>query len=419
MKDNAMPILRNGIRVMRGISRDLYEFINGKPLMTPPFVGGTLEAEDARRAQIWLRRREQWYDPDPVVEFEEKFADWNGSKHARAFMGGRVALSAIIHALGLGDGDEVLLPGYTCIVVPNAFHYANVDITYADIELETFGPSVDAFAQKISDRTSAILIHHLYGLVCRDYEGLLQLADENDLYVIEDCTHATGATFRGKKVGNYGDAAFYSSEHSKCLSTVQGGIATTDDDSIAARLGAYARSADYPRPRRLERLLYTLLLDYYEESHPQRWWVKYAYQLLYGNKRLKSTTDAEKKSVRPDFYGQRMPAPLASIGVDQLTKLPKYNKIRRESAAKWDRWSHNHGYETPYVLEDSQPSWLRYPLLVEPERKKDTSWAVEKLGVEIGDWFRTHLHPVERSVKGCPNADHAVSCCINLPTILK
>lgn len=69
------------------------------------------------------------------------------------------------------------------------------------------------------------MLHHLYGLVCRDYELILQIAKEYDLWVIEDCAHATGAEYKGRKVGNYGHVAFYSSEQSKVFTTIQGGMA--------------------------------------------------------------------------------------------------------------------------------------------------------------------------------------------------
>src|SRR4051794_12408492 len=80
----------------------------------PPLTGMTLDADDARIAETWLKKRHQWADPQPVAAFEQAFAAWNGSPYALAFSGGRKALSACIHGLGLKTGDEVILPGYTC-----------------------------------------------------------------------------------------------------------------------------------------------------------------------------------------------------------------------------------------------------------------------------------------------------------------
>src|SRR3989304_4500748 len=128
----------------------------------------------------------------------------NVSRHAFAFLGGRVALSACIHALGLAPGDEVILPGYTCVVVPNAFHYAGVRTVYADIELETYGLDAARAEEKITPNTRAILLHHMYGLVCRDYEDILALARRRGIRVIEDCAQSTGAGFGCAKGGDRG-----------------------------------------------------------------------------------------------------------------------------------------------------------------------------------------------------------------------
>src|SRR5262249_42952166 len=136
-----------------------------------------------------------------ATKFENAFAKWNGSSYAFAFAAGRKALSACIYALGLQEGDEVIIPGYTCIVVQNAFDYVGVTTRYCDIELDTFGPELSSVASVITPRTKAILVQHLYGLVCRDYEGILDLARQRGLRIIEDCAHVTGATFRGRHVG--------------------------------------------------------------------------------------------------------------------------------------------------------------------------------------------------------------------------
>jgi perosamine synthetase len=183
--------------------------------MTPSLGSMTLDQDDVDIASAWLHNRERWGEGEIVSRYEFEFGCWNGSKHAFAFMSGREALSACIHALGLQAGDEVILPGYTCIVVPNAFHYAGVKTVYSDIELETYGLDVAQLEAKITVKTRAILVRHLYGLVCRDYEAILDLARCHGLKVIEDCAHSTGAEYKRLKVGNRGDVAFYSSEQSK------------------------------------------------------------------------------------------------------------------------------------------------------------------------------------------------------------
>ena len=168
----------------------------------PPLVCGTLDRDDVLLAKQQLRDSSRWIDTSIETRFADQFAKWNGSKYAFAFLSGRAALSACIFALGLLPGDEVIVPGYTCVVVPNAFEFAQVNVIYSDIELETYGLDVASLDKHITPRTKAILIQHLFGLVCRDYEEIIRFAKKHNLYVIEDCAHSTGATFKGKKVGN-------------------------------------------------------------------------------------------------------------------------------------------------------------------------------------------------------------------------
>lgn len=262
------PILHIGYRQFKNIIK----LILGRQLTTPSLGSMTLDLNDVRLARNWLKRRKDWYRTNEVVKYNKQFAKWNGSEYAFSFMGGRVALSACIYALALQEGDEVILPGYTCVVVPNAFHYAGVETIYCDIELDTYGLDATKIEDKITQRTKAIMLHHLYGLVCRDYEEIISIARKNGLKIIEDCAQSTGAEYRGVKVGNRGDVAIYSSEQSKVFNTIQGGMAITNNDELAEGLKEYYDKQPYPDNDWIEKQLYNVILNYYRFKNPQRWW---------------------------------------------------------------------------------------------------------------------------------------------------
>jgi perosamine synthetase len=400
--------------------RNLRTALSGSPVTFPSLGSMTLEHDDVEIARNWLKKDQRhWDEEDAVIEYQEEFCRWNGSKHAYAFMGGRVALSACIHALGLEAGDEVIMPGYTCVVVPNAFHFAGIRIVYCDIELETYGMDSSSLESAITPNTRAILIHHLYGLVCRDYEKLLEIAEREDIPVIEDCAQSTGATFQGIKVGNRGALSIYSSEQSKVLNTIQGGLAVTNDDDLGERLREYWENAPNLNHDIIDKLLHNVLLNFFGQKHPKRWLLKDVIQIKYGGKRLISTTIEEEHGNRPSYYGARMPAPIACLGLNQLGKLDRFNAERRETAKRWDEWCLKNGYQPAKVIKDSVPIFLRYPLLVEPEKKADRSWARRELGIILGVWFRSNIHPAKRTVINCPRADEAVAGCINFPTLLR
>lgn len=414
-----MSLVKSLARVGYHQAKNVVKLALGRPLTTPSLGSMTLDEDDVQLARDWLKRPQDWYGADEVVQqYQTEFARWNGSRYALSFMGGRVALSACIYALGLQQGDEVILPGYTCVVVPNAFHYAGIKTVYSDIELETYGLDVTQVEEKITPRTKAILLHHLYGLVCRDYEAIVSLARKHGLKVIEDCAQSTGADFKGRKTGNLGDVAIYSSEQSKVFNTIQGGLAATSDDNLAARLKEYYDQAPYPDEAWLDKQLYNVILNYYRFKHPQRWWRQDLVNMQYGDKRLISTTREEEQGILPVHYGRKMPRPIAALGLNQLRKIDRYNARRRETAKRWDRWCEENGYKKPLVVEGTVPVYLRYPVLVQPEKKQDRSWALKDLGVWPGVWFVSNIHPAHCSVEGCPSADKAVKQCINLPTLL-
>lgn len=389
----------------------------GHPLTTPPFGSATLDLDDVAIAEGKLKERKDWFDPQRVEEYQDAFASWNGSKHAFAFMAGRVALSACIYALGLEPDDEVILPGYTCVVVPNAFHFAGVKTVYSDIELDTYGLDAAIIEQKVTSKTKAILLHHLYGLVCRDYEKIIEIANRRGLYVIEDCAQATGAIFNNQKVGNLGDVAIYSSEQSKVFTTIQGGVATTNDESIAERLKERWDQSCYPGPHLVEKQLYNVIIDYYSHKDPQRWWKGGLMRFIHKDKLIISTTEEEKRGVRPLGYGCKMPSAIATIGINQLKKIDDYNKARGQTSKRWDEWCEINGYTRPFVVPNSVPIFLRYPVLVDPEKKRDRSWASKELRVSLGAWFVSNIHPVSHPVSGCPNANKAVESCVNFPSL--
>jgi perosamine synthetase len=402
-------------QIIRERSNQFLAFMGGREISHLSFVARTMDQEDIESVKVSLKDKESWTNQDLVMLYEERFACWNGSRFAFSFMGGRVALSAIIHALGLKTGDEVLVPGYTCVVVPNAFRFAGIDVKYVDIELQTYGVDIVDLKRKISPRTRAILLQHLYGLVSRDYEAILSLAKDHRLFVIEDCAQATGARFKGERVGNRGDAALYSTEHSKVFSTFIGGVAATNDERIAAGIREYQSMAPWPATERVEAVLNNLIYDYVVNKRCHslgRDW----YRLKQANKVMVSTTETEMNFQRPTHYGQRMPAPLAQVGLCQLKKVDRYNDIRRENAKRWDGWCDAYGVTRAWVVNDSEPVFLRYPVMLDSTRKQDRSWAHD-LGVPVGVWFCTNLHPIKYTILDCPNADKAVAECVNFPTL--
>ena len=139
-------------RIIHKQLRNIKLKATGQSILTHPLGSSTLDQDDVDLANRILKDNSQWDNEDIIKAYEHQFANWNGSSYAYSFLGARVALSAIIYGLDLQPGDEVIIPGYTCIVVPNAFHYADIKTVYVDIELDTFGIDASTIKYNINNR---------------------------------------------------------------------------------------------------------------------------------------------------------------------------------------------------------------------------------------------------------------------------
>ena len=384
-----------------------------------PLNGLSVDFEDVKLAKFLLKEKQNEHSDKHYVKlYEKQFASINQSRFAYSFLKGRVALSACIYALGLEKGDTVILPAYTCIVVANACWYEGIECSFCDIELDTFGLDAKELEKNIKNNPNAkaIILQHTYGLVCRDYQKILQIAESRGIKVIEDCTHAFGALFHGEPVGNRGHLAFFSSEYSKVFSTFCGGMAVTNDVILAERLAAFQCETPFPDQRMENRLLKNLILRYY-------WKLFYQVPLFYRlfapklpSYYMVTTTQAEIDSQEPDDYRLRFPTKLARLGLYQLDKIELMKEKRERRSQYWCEWCLKNGWSPPLIISNSHPIFLRYPVLVTEEMKKNTFWA-RKLGVEIGVWFVSYLHPSDKDIGYFPNAEKAVKCCVNFPTL--
>ncbi len=167
------------------------------------------------------------------MEFEKRFARWQGSKFAISTSSGTSALHVALSALGIGPGDEVIVPSYTFIASSFSIVQAGAIPRFADVNIDDHCISVESAARLVNERTKAIMPVHLYGNVC-DMDPILEFVRKHDLYVIEDNAEAFGGVYKGKKTGTLGHIAACSFCQNKTFTTGgEGGMVTTDDEDLA------------------------------------------------------------------------------------------------------------------------------------------------------------------------------------------
>ena len=170
-----------------------------------------------------------------VKEFERSFAEFIDVKHAITTTSGTAALQLGVASLGLGPGDEVIVPALTIVATVFAVNYVGATPVLVDVEEETYNIDPDLIERKITPKTRAILPVHLYGHPA-DMDPIMQLADRYHLRVVEDAAEAHGAKYRGRPAGSIGDLSCFSFYANKIITTGEGGMVTTDDDVLAERV---------------------------------------------------------------------------------------------------------------------------------------------------------------------------------------
>lgn len=183
-----------------------------------------------------------------VKQFEGQFAARVGRKYGIAVSNGSVALDAAVAALGIGKGDEVILPAFTIISCAAAIVRAGADLVVVDCDLHTWNIDVSQIEAKITPKTKAIMVVHIYGLPT-DMEPVTALADKYGLQIIEDAAEMLGQTYKGLPCGSFGNISTFSFYPNKHLTTGEGGMLVTDDENLAERCRSLRNLCFQPQKR--------------------------------------------------------------------------------------------------------------------------------------------------------------------------
>lgn len=313
-----------------------------------------------------------------VAEFEALIAERVGARHAFAVTSATTALHLSLVALGIGPGDEVLVPDFTFPATANVVVQQGAVPVLVEIDLDTFGVNAADLERKITARTRAIMPVHAFGLSA-DMGSVMEIADRHGLAVIEDAACALGASYRGRPCGSIGTAGCFSFHPRKSITTGEGGMIITGDDALAARI--------------------TLL-----RSH--------------GGIRERGRFSFEAAG-----FNYRLSDILAAVGVAQVRKLDKLLDARRRVAGWYDRaLAGTSGLRLPVVPEWGEHTYQSYVVLLDPALDRDA--VIEQLrgeGVEstLGT-YALHAQPYfSRTLRmrpgDLPNSFRAFTSSLALP----
>ena len=275
--------------------------------------------------------RSDWITTGPKIEeFENALCKYIGCEYAVAVNSGTSALDIAVQSMGLPDGSEVITTPFTFVATSNAILYNNLKPVFADICSDTFNIDPEEIRKKISRDTRAIIYVDYAGQPC-DIKAIKEIADEFDLYLIEDASHAIGAEYEGTKVGNFADLTIFSFHPVKHITTGEGGAVVTGDEELYERL-LLLRNHGIDK-------------DAQNRYGPDASW---AYDMKYLGRNYRIT----------DFQ--------AALGVSQLKKLDGFIRRRVEIAEIYNEaFEDLPEIETPVVKPHVKPAWHIYTVLLD------------------------------------------------------
>lgn len=319
-----------------------------------------------------------------VEEFEKKLASRFKAKHGTAFLYGRSGIYALLKCLGIKD-SEVIMPAYTCVVVANAVACSGNMPRFVDISLDNYGMDLNLLEKAINDRTRAIIGTPLLGYPY-DAGRLRDIIRRSgrDILLIQDCAQAFGAEFKGEPICGMGDAALFAFSITKELSSIYGGMVTTNNEEIYKKLKKY-RDENFTAPTASQSLkMFSLLLAAYAAF----------FEPFYGItnflERRTAILDPIAKYYRedvidmPEDFLNLLPAVNAGIGSVQLDKYDGIKERRLATAIFYNEELKNIKTITPPRLVEGA-TYLYCAMLVN-ERERFIEY-MRKKGIQIGDYI--------------------------------
>ncbi len=294
-----------------------------------------------------------------TIEFEKLIADYTGAKHALAVNSCTAALHLSLIALGIGEGDEVITTPFTFASTGNVIVHAGANPVFVDIKKDTYNIDPEQIKEVITPKTKAIIPVHYAGQPC-DMKAIMDIAEDNHLFVIEDAAHAIGAEYENKKIGTFGTATCFSFYATKNMTTGEGGAITTDDDILAEKL----------KVLRLHGITKDAWSRYSEKGN---WYYE----------------------IEECGWKYNMTDIQASLGIHQIKKLDKFTEKRREYVNIYNKYLNEiDGVVVPYEMPNVKHAYHLYPVLLENYNRDDFINKMQEKGIGCSVHFiPLHLHP--------------------------
>jgi|SRR5579875_71805 len=337
------------------------------------------------------------------------------------FYRGRVALHGLLRALNIEPGDEVLIPGFTCIAVPSPILGLGARPIYVDIDPANYNLNPAALDRQVTKRSKAIIAQHTFGIPC-EMDAIMTIAERHGLPVIEDSCHVWGARYNGRDLGEIGSAAFYSYDPGKPFIIGMGGAATVNSPLLRDRMQALQHL--YHAPAAFE--TFKLHLQYAAHRltrNPRFFWrIRDLYRYLSKNGVAIATWTADSREGRLDpDYEKALPPSLQRRLSAHMRRGEQVIARHKRLADRYDCGLRALGFPAPDRTPTAEPVFICYPIQVSDKAR--LLGQARKANVELGDWFSSPVHPlgeheweaVGYQKASCPVAEAVSERIVTLP----
>jgi dTDP-4-amino-4,6-dideoxygalactose transaminase len=355
-------------------------------------------------------------------QFSQEVADFMGGGRCFLLAKGRVGLYVGLRALQLPRGAKIVMPGYTCMVVPSAVQFAGLTPVYVDIDPVTYNLDPKHLETETRNDIAALIVQHTYGIPCQ-MAPVSQWAAARSIPVIEDCCHTFGSRYQGRLCGTFGRFAFMSGQWNKPFSTGLGGMLLVHDAEVADRVAHIIATEGHDPGWLKNAVLHAQIVAYRAMVRPgTAMLLTSLYRLC--NKcglAIGSSSHGEMKGEMPARYLTTMAPCQVSRGLREMSRIDDHIRHRTRMVAFYQAELPRIGL-TPLPSDVAQGlPLLRYPVRV--ANKQELLDLAARARVEIGSWFEVPLHPAGTQMEWfgyrqgmCPEAEAASREVINLPT---
>jgi dTDP-4-amino-4,6-dideoxygalactose transaminase len=334
---------------------------------------------------------------------------------------GRVGLHAVLEALGIGAGDEVITQAYTCVAVPEAILARGARPVYADVERHGLNIDPDSVCARLTASTRAIVVQHTFGIPAR-MGALMAIAHAHGVPVIEDCCHTLAGRYSGDALGSFGVAAFYSYEWGKPLVVGVGGSVRVNDSGLAEKLERSHARLGRPSWRRQLKLA-VQYAGFGVAYHPRLYWlVRDAFHWLSRAGAVEGNYHEASSGGAHEEFGLDMAPMQRALLTFKRRSLARDTAHRRRLVSRYRRALDSLECSSFPEPAGADVVYARLPLHVED--KRGVLGAARRAGIELAEWYSSPVHPLEGDAlagvgyrpESCPVAESRCAHVVSLPT---